>query len=132
MAIHAVANAASVTTNFELLARHIRRLQWLQVIGLNDEELLGVLEPVVRNAIDSPTNSRKGLRTKISEYRLFTGWRNATLWWGLPGEEAPCEMPAYEGNKRIRSQLFRIVDGDNDNVVIVPGTRSYAIIQFLV
>ena len=105
----AVANAQDVRTSFELFAKHTYRLDWIQVIGLNEPTLVKYLYSVVENVDED--HIRKGVQTKIHEYAECIGWMNAIIWWGLPGEEAPCKPTPYTGDRRVRKRLFRMVDG---------------------
>ncbi|KAF6227740.1 hypothetical protein HO173_012070 [Letharia columbiana] len=116
----AVASSQDVRTNFELFAKHVYRLNWLQVIGLNDPTLLKYLYSVVERADED--HGRKGMQTEITEYEECIGWKNAIIWWGLPGEEAPCKPTPYAGDRRVRNRLFRIVDG---NVVSYAAGHSF-------
>lgn len=106
----AIASAQEVRTNFKLFAKHIYRLDWLQVIGLNDPTLVKYLYSFVERVDEG--RGRKGVQTKITEYKECIGWKNAIIWWGLPGEQAPCEPTPYTGDRRVRNRLFRIVDGN--------------------
>ncbi|MCJ1453975.1 hypothetical protein MMC28_004325 [Mycoblastus sanguinarius] len=106
----AVSDAATITSNFQLLVRNMYRLDWIQIIGLNDETLLELLMPIVKKSYQN--NSNRVLRTKITEYDMFVGWKNAVVWWGLPGEQAPSEIQAYAGDRRYRHRLFRIINGN--------------------
>ena len=115
-----MASAQDVRTNFELFVKYTYRLEWLQVIGLNDPTLLKYLYSVVENPDEG--YCRKGVQTKITEYKEWIGWKNAIIWWGLPGEEAPCEPTPYTGDRRIRTRLFRMVDG---NVVSYAAGQSF-------
>ena len=105
-----VANPQDVRKNFELFAKHIYRLDWLQVIGLNDATLVKYLYSFVERAEEGQCH--KVVQTKISEYEECIGWKNAIIWWGLPGEQAPCEPTPFTGDRRVRKRLFRIGDGD--------------------
>lgn len=116
----AVASAQDVRKNFELFAMHMYRLDWLQVIGLNDPTLLKYLYSVVERADQG--HCRKGVQTKITEYKECIGWKNAIIWWGLPGEEAPRKPTPYTGDRRVRNRLFRMVDG---NVVSYAAGQSF-------
>ena len=116
----AVASAQDVRKNFELFAINICRLDWLQVIGLNDPSLLEYLFSVVERADQG--HCRQGVQTKITEYKECIGWKNAIIWWGLPGQEAPCKPTPYTGDRRIRNRLFRMVNG---NVVSYAAGQSF-------
>ena len=107
----AVANSKIVRTNFELFAKQIYGLDWLEVIGLNDPPLIKYLYSVVEKADGG--RGRKGVQTKITDYKECIGWKNAIIWWGLPEEEVPCNPTPYTGDRRVRKRLFRIGDGDS-------------------
>ena len=118
----AVANAQDVRMNFELFAKHIYKLDWLQVIGLNDPTLLKYLYSVIERGDDDDGRGRKSVQTKITEYKECIGWKNAIIWWGLPGEEAPRKPIPYTGDRRVRNRLFRMVD---ENVVSYAAGQSF-------
>lgn len=107
----AVASSQDVRINFELFAKHVYRLDWLQVIGLNDPTLLKYLYSVVERADEG--HRCKSMQMKITEYEECIGWKNAIIWWGLPVEEAPCNPTPYTGDRRVRNRLFRMVDGNS-------------------
>ena len=106
----AVASSQDVRVSFELFAKHIYRLDRVQVIGLNDLTVLEYLYPVVERADDG--HGRKSVQMDITEYKECIGWKNVIIWWGLPGEEPPCEPTPFTGDRRVRCRLFRIVDGE--------------------
>lgn len=96
--------------NFQKIFREcMYRLDWIQVIGLNDESLLGVLRPIVERLDDR--KGEKGVQVKVEEYENSVGWKNATIWWGEPNSEALCAIPEFTGDRRYRLRFFRIVDG---------------------
>lgn len=116
----AVASSQDVRAHFELFAKHMYRLDWLQIIGLNDPTLLKYLYSIVESA--NRDHDRKGVQTEITEYNECIGWKNAIIWWGFPGEKAPCEPTPYTGDRRVRKRLFRIVVG---NVVSYAAGQSF-------
>ena len=106
----AVANSHDVRTNFEMFAKHIYKLDWLQVIGLNDPTQLKYLYSIVQKTHED--HGHKGVQVKTTEYKECIGWENAIIWLGLPGEEAPCKPTPYTGDRRVRNRLFRMRDGN--------------------
>ena len=106
-----LANAETMSLNLKMFRQCMYRLHWVQIIGLNDESLLSVLYPIVQRPEEKA--GKRGVQTKIEEYDLFIGWKNATIWWGEPNSMAPCSIPAYTGDRRYRHRLFRIVDGNS-------------------
>ena len=115
-----VANSQDLRTSFELFAKHMYRLDWLQVIGVNCSTLLPYLYSIVERADEG--HGRKSIQVEITEYKECVGWKNAIMWWGLPGEEAPCKPTPYTGDRRIRCILFRMVNG---NVVSYAAGQSF-------
>ena len=105
-----VACSQDVRANFELFAKHIYRLDWLQVIGLNDLTILKYLYSAVERTDEG--HGRKCMQTQTTEYKEYIGWKNAVIWWGFPGEEAPCKPMPFTGDRRVRNRLFRMVDGN--------------------
>jgi len=107
----ALADAKTVRNHLDTFMKYMYRLDWIQLIGLNDVELLGHLKPILERH-DEP-NGKKEVQVKTSNYENFIGWTNASLWWDLPGKVAPCEIPAFAGDRRHRYRLYRYQDGDD-------------------
>ena len=65
-------------TDFELFAKHIYKHDRIQVVGLNDPALLEYLYSAVERADDDL--NRKGVQTKVAEYKSCIGRKNAIIW----------------------------------------------------
>jgi hypothetical protein len=95
--------AETVALNFRKFRECMYGLNWVQVVGLDEEELLSVLYPIVERPLEG--NGVKGVRVKIEEYEKFLGRKSATIWWGEAGEEAPCAAPDFARDEQYRHQL---------------------------
>lgn len=105
----AVADAGTMKSHLNTFMKYMYRLDWIQLIGLNDVGLLGHLKPILKSS-EQP-DSQKVLRTQTSKYDTCVGWTNASIWWGMPDSKSPCEIPSFNGDPCQRWCLYRYQDG---------------------
>lgn len=96
----------------ELIGQNIRCLQSVHIIGLNDENMVEALTPIVERARTSPGDSRS-VQTHATELQTRAGWKNVTLWWGSESGNPPYHTTASETDLQWRRRLFRMGDGPN-------------------
>lgn len=101
-----ISSAETITTIFEKLADKLPKLQWLQIIGLNDRSLLHLLKPVVQQK--NQRQDAKDLQIQTSTWACRIGWTNALLWWALPGQSPPVEPISFTGDRRWRRRIYQL------------------------
>ncbi len=118
----AISDAKTVRNHFDTFMRYMYRLDWIQFIGLNDVRLITHLKPVLERSNGS--NGEETIQAKFSDYEEhFIGWTNVSLWWGSPGSEPPCNIPAFAGYHGERWRLYPMEDGED---VTYTAGSSYA------
>ncbi len=96
----------------ELIGQNIQGLQSVHIIGLNDENMIEALTPMVERAKTSPGDNRS-VQTYITESQTRVGWKNVTLWWGPGNGKPPYHTSKQETDLQRRRRLFRMGDGPN-------------------
>ncbi|KAL8775621.1 MAG: hypothetical protein Q9209_000117 [Squamulea sp. 1 TL-2023] len=91
-------------------------LDWVHVIGLNSEDVVSSLKPMVcttnsaepREAQDNQlTTELERVQTHTTEYECASGWKNVTLWRGSHESRPPFIPSPLAGTGRERKHLFR-------------------------
>ena len=96
----------------ELIGRNIRGLQSVHIVGLNDENMVSALTPMIERARTSP-GDRRSVQTHTTELQTRAGWKNMTIWWGPESGNPPYHTTTSETDLQWRHRLFRIGDGPN-------------------
>ncbi|KAL8705862.1 MAG: hypothetical protein Q9225_008000 [Loekoesia sp. 1 TL-2023] len=85
------------------LGQNITGLDWVHIIGLNNESAITALKPMVCNKrtfdgrADNDTASSQELQTvqvHATEHKRVLSWWNVTLWRGPPASRPPFSTPA--------------------------------------
>lgn len=92
------------------IGRNIRGLQSVHIVGLNDENMVSALTPMIERARTSP-GDRRNVQTHTTELQTKVGWKNVTIWWGPSSGNPPYHTTTSETDLQWRRRLFRIGDG---------------------
>ena len=108
-----VASTEHLRPECEHFGRSIRGLASVQIIGLNDESMVEVFEPMLENS-GKNSGDRRSVQKHVAESPTNVGWKNVTLWWGLTNENPP-HHNSEDGSLMPwrRRRLFKLGDGPN-------------------
>lgn len=82
----------------ESFAQAIAGLDWVHIIGLNDEAIISDLKPMVCTAQPSSSDDKhasslareiESVQSHLTEFDRAVGWKNVTLWQGTPRSRPP-------------------------------------------
>lgn len=100
----------------DLLGQNIAGLGWVHIVGLNNEDVVSSLKPMVckshlhdsTEVQESSTSAElETVQTHTTEYECFSGWKNVTLWRGSRESRPPFVPNPMAGTGRERKHLFR-------------------------
>ena len=86
-------------------------LDWVHVIGLNDETMISLFEPM----IESSPVGEQGLTIQkyITEYECFSGWKNVTIWRGTSDSRPPFLPKNTAGTRGGWTQFLKVDSSEN-------------------
>ena len=97
----------------KLIGQHIRGLDSVHIIGLNDTRMVDAFMPMVESVKTSPGDPRS-VQMDITELQTKVGWKNVMFWWGRENEKPPHHTFKSETDLRRRQSLFKM--GDEPNI----------------